>query len=259
MIDCLENNFSVVLYPTDSLSFGLEIVKRIESLSLSLSFLLLSRTISHAINSISRYLLLFTYLRKNDDHTRRRRNTRRNETERALPLNGNASKSSLRSRGHATRLASRLFRLRPLSPSLSLSVLRRCRRRCRCRRHPHSTTRRPPIHSPRHSVLPAPIAGSCWHRCRCSGPFTRSTYTYIVVSFSRAKSPPRTNPRTFLRNFHTLSLLERIESYFFRFVSKSIQGTNAQFSYPAATMRACVKETRAPWNEQTVSGLNGRR
>lgn len=174
-------------------------------------------------------------------------------------MNGNASKSSLRSRGHATRLASRLFRLRPLSPSLSLSVLRRCRRRCRCRRHPHSTTRRPPIHSPRHSVLPAPIAGSCWHRCRCSGPFTRSTYTYIVVSFSRAKSPPRTNPRTFLRNFHTLSLLERIESYFFRFVSKSIQGTNAQFSYPAATMRACVKETRAPWNEQTVSGLNGRR
>lgn len=144
------------------------------------------------------------------------------------------------------------------------------RRRRRCRRHPHSTTRRPPIHSPRRSVLPAPIAGSCWHRCRCSGPFTRSTYTYSGFLFACEITTSNESSRSCEISILSLSLLEsnysssRIRRSSFLFVSKSMQ---TRFSYPAAvaTMGSesvserIEKETRALRSEQTVSGLNGRR
>lgn len=144
------------------------------------------------------------------------------------------------------------------------------RRRRRCRRHPHSTTRRPPIHSPRRSVLPAPIAGSCWHRCRCSGPFTRSTYTYSGFLFACEITTSNESSRSC--EISILSLSPRIELFIesnssilfsFRFEIDA----NAILSYPAAvaTMGSesvserIEKETRALRSEQTVSGLNGRR
>lgn len=66
MIDCLENNFSVVLYPTDSLSFGLEIVKRIESLSLSSPFI--SHDFSRDKFDISIFIIIYLFTEERRPH-----------------------------------------------------------------------------------------------------------------------------------------------------------------------------------------------